>query len=149
MSTWRHLFIDGEYAKRQRILADLGADEVGSRPGATSHSIYEELWHITKWQNVILSRTEEKYQAWLHGPKFPAQPAPENEAEWQTLVDEFLTGLATIVQLSDSERNLVSELTHGYTFREGLEALATHNAFHLGKIVAIRQMMGRWADANG
>jgi hypothetical protein len=32
----------------------------------------------------------------------------------------------------------------GVTFAERLEGLAVHNAYHLGKIVALRQVIDAW-----
>ena len=31
-----------------------------------------------------------------------------------------------------------------FTFGDAIQILATHNAYHLGKIVALRQFMGAW-----
>jgi hypothetical protein len=36
------------------------------------------------------------------------------------------------------------EMNPGETMRDVLHSLAVHNAYHMGKIVALRQIMGFW-----
>ncbi len=43
-----------------------------------------------------------------------------------------------------SPERLTMETDPGLTMADNLVGLAIHNAYHFGKIVAIRQMMGVW-----
>lgn len=43
MDKWQHLFVDGEYAAREKILSDLTLEQVTFLPSRLSHSIYDEL----------------------------------------------------------------------------------------------------------
>jgi len=47
MGQWQHLFIDGEFMSRARLLSGLTVEQVSVRPPGLPHSIYEELWHTT------------------------------------------------------------------------------------------------------
>lgn len=77
MDLFRHLFVDGEFAERSRILADLDLEHVTTRPGAAPHSIYEELWHLTRWQHVVVYRDMEAYEEWEKNRNFlPPSPPP-------------------------------------------------------------------------
>ena len=58
MDHWEHLFLDGEFMPRGRLLSGLTVDQVNARPAGIVHSIYDELWHTTKWQSVVLQRGE-------------------------------------------------------------------------------------------
>jgi hypothetical protein len=63
---------------------------------------------------------------------------------WEDLVREFLAGAETAVELGRSPEALMEEVTPGVTLAERLEGLAVHNAYHLGKIVALRQVIDAW-----
>lgn len=143
MNKWQHLFVDGEYMERARMLSGLTLEQVKRVASAHSHSIYDELWHTTKWQHIIVMRDEEQYREWQESALYPTQP-PATEAEWAALVKQFLDGLQTALQWADSPEKLATELDPGVTMADALHSLAVHNAYHLGKIVAIRQAIGAW-----
>jgi hypothetical protein len=63
---------------------------------------------------------------------------------WEDLVTEFLAGSETAAGLGRSPEALKKELRPGVTLADELESLAVHNAYHLGKIVALRQVIGAW-----
>ncbi|HEY0003251.1 MAG TPA: DinB family protein [Pyrinomonadaceae bacterium] len=142
MDKWRHLLIDGEFAERKRILEGLTLDQATRRPSAHSHTIYEELWHATRWQKIIVMRDEQLYAEWARGQTFPAGP-PATEEEWTALVDEFLDGLERALDWTAPEK-VKLEIDPGVTMGDALHSLAVHNSYHLGKIVALRQAIGAW-----
>jgi uncharacterized damage-inducible protein DinB len=143
LNKWRHLFTDGEFMTRERMLSGLTLEQVNERPSAHSHSIYEELWHTTKWQHIVVMRDEDEYAKWEANVLYPAEP-PASEAEWSALVAEFLAGLEGALGWADSPEKLGTKLDPGVTMADALHSLAVHNAYHLGKIVAIRQAIGAW-----
>ena len=141
MTTWKHLFLDGEFSPRERLLSGLTLEQVTRRPAGASHSIYEELWHATTWQRIVVERDEVGGEAWLGGgPDYPSQP-PDREQAWQDLVTAFLAGAAKAVAWG---QQLGTETDPGGTMADALHSLAIHNAYHLGKIVALRQLIGAW-----
>ncbi len=71
---WSFLFLNGEFAPRSYILAGLTLQQVGTRPGGASHSIYEELWHTVDWQRIVLERDEVAIRHWEENVSFPPQP---------------------------------------------------------------------------
>jgi hypothetical protein len=52
----RHLFFDGEFMSRARLLSGLTLEQVGHRAKGASHSIYEEVWHLVAWQRIVVER---------------------------------------------------------------------------------------------
>ncbi|MEW5701388.1 MAG: DinB family protein [Candidatus Zixiibacteriota bacterium] len=144
MSTWRHLFLDGEFSPRLRLLSGLTLAQVLRRPAGASHSIYEELWHTAKWQTIVVGRDQAARDAYLsEGFQYPDQ-TPDDEQAWSALVKEFLLGAEKAVEWGQSSEEQAAEVEVGVTVRDVLEGLAVHNAYHLGKIVALRQAIGAW-----
>jgi hypothetical protein len=144
MGRWEHLFIDGEFMSRARLLSGLTVEQVSVRPSGHSHTIYEELWHTTKWQSIVVQCDEAAAAAWMDGGQdFPSE-APGNERMWEDLVTEFLAGSETAVALGRSPKALLEKVNPQGTLAERLESLAVHNAYHLGKIVALRQIIHAW-----
>ena len=110
MSQWEHLFIDGEFMSRARLLSGLTVEQVSVRPTGLPHTIYEELWHTTKWQSIVVQCDEPAAAAWIDGGQdFPSE-APGNERMWEDLVSEFLAGSETAVELGRSPEALMEEV---------------------------------------
>ena len=144
MAQWAHLFLDGEFMSRARLLSGLTVAQVSMRPPGLPHTIYEELWHTTKWQSIVVRCDDAAAAAWIDGgQQFPSE-APGNERMWEDLVTEFLAGSETAVALGRSPDALMNEVRPGVRLADSLESLAVHNAYHLGKIVALRQVIDAW-----
>jgi len=138
MHILEHLFLVGEFAERARLLSGLTLEQVTVRPEGTSHSIYEELWHLVGYQQSIIAPG---------GPPpdnlFPTT-VPEDEDEWHRLVELFLTGARTAAELGQTPARLAEEVEPGLTLADELNCVAVHNAYHFGKILALRQRIGAW-----
>lgn len=143
MDKWKHLLVDGEFAARARILSGLTLEQVTRRLSPQSHTIYEELWHTTRWQNIVVNRDEELYEDWQTGDLYPPS-APASEREWSALAEEFLAGLDKALEWADSPEKLAAEVDPDFTMADALRSLAVHNAHHFGKILALRQALGAW-----
>lgn len=143
MDLYRHLFVTGEFAERGKILAGLSLDQVNRVPLGAPHSIYGELWHLTRWQSIVAFRDEDLHHEWERGEDFPSTPAA-SLADWQELVQSYLAGVDRVLSWADSPERLAVESDPGITMADNLASLAVHNAYHFGKIVAIRQQLGAW-----
>ena len=141
---WNHVFAEGEFMKRERLLSGLSLEQVTARPGMVPHSIYDELWHAAEWQRIVVERDETLGEAWLEGGEpFPSE-VPVRVEEWQRLVEKFLGGAREAAKWGESLEGRGEELEPGWPAADVLASLATHNAYHLGKIVALRQVLGAW-----
>jgi len=137
MDIWEHLFLTGELSARAVLLSGLTLEQVVLRPDGASHSIYEELWHAAAYQRFIVDREKEV------GDVYPSA-APEHEQQWHDLVGRFLDGARDAVALGQAPERLAVEVEPGVTMADELHCVAVHNAYHLGKIVALRQRIGAW-----
>lgn len=129
---------------RERLLAGLRFEQVTARSGGAPHSIYDELWHAAQWQRIVVERDEDAGEQWSEGgDPFPGA-APEHEREWLALVEMFLTGARQAAEWGESVGGGDEELEPDWTVADVLASLAAHNAYHFGKIVALRQALGAW-----
>jgi uncharacterized damage-inducible protein DinB len=124
------------------------------------HTIYEELWHATYWQQVMLDRVNGLGTASPQHNAMSFPGADEIRAEsWAGLCQRFLAGANEAAALADSgdESKLNARVlcpspdspARSMTVREQLESFAAHNAYHFGRIVQLRQMLGSWPPPSG
>jgi DinB superfamily len=145
MNQLQILFTDAEFAEPKRILQGLGLEHVGLQLNNQGHSIYEELYHLVNWQEIILWRVKNPDGERLdNGTDFPPTQAPANQTDWQDLVKKCLRGIEEVIAFAGQTENWDNPLGSGDTVRERLSKLAVHNAYHFGKIVMIRQHLGIW-----
>ena len=137
MHILEHLFLVGEFPERAHLLSGLTLEQVTLCPNGASHSIYEELWHVVAYQESIIGSGDPD------GDRFPSA-APEHEHQWHDLVRRFLDGARAAAALGQAPERLALEVEPGLTLADELNSVAVHNAYHLGKIVALRQRIGAW-----
>ena len=135
MNNLEHLFLFGEFPERAHLLSGLTLEQVTLCPEGASHSIYEELWHVVAYQQSVVASGDP------NGDRYP-RAAPEHEDEWHDLVRVFLDGARAAAALGPER--LALEVEPGVTMADELNSVAVHNAYHLGKIVALRQRIGAW-----
>lgn len=137
MHNLEHLFLTGEFPVRARLLSGLTLEQVTQCPDGASHSIYEELWHVVAYQQSIIEPGE---------PTLDVYPrtVPESEHQWHDLVRVFMDGARAAAAMAQAPERLAREVEPGLTMEDELNSVAVHNAYHLGKIVALRQRIGAW-----
>lgn len=137
MHILEHLFLSGEFPERVRLLSRLTLEQVTLRPEGASHSIYEELSHAVAYQQSIVAPAEPVMEI------YPTS-VPERDEQWRDLVQLFLDGARAAAAMSQEPERLAREVDPGVTMADELSSVAVHNAYHLGKIVALRQRIGAW-----
>jgi len=133
MHILEHLFLVGEFPPRAHLLSGLTLEQVTLRPDGASHSIFEELWHVVGYQQSIIDPGDPV------GDVYPSA-VPEHEHQWH----DFLDGARAAAALGQEPERLALEVEPGVTLADELNSVAVHNAYHLGKIVALRQRIGAW-----
>jgi len=142
-----------------KILEGLGEDLAHRVPHGAPHSIYEEVWHMVFWQQVTLD--------WIAGVEtpFPASPRDgfptvldvERET-WNELRTRFLRGAEQGAAAARDTSRLETPVrcpsrpgqpVRVMSVRDQLESLGAHNAYHLGRVVLLRQSIGAWPPPSG
>ncbi len=148
---------DSYAAPPAHIIEGLDEEAAHQRLPGVPRTIYDELWHIGFWQQISLD--------WIRGvdtlyPTHPADTFPCDAATetWSALCQRFLRTSAQAAALTRDDDALTRVIhcparpgdpTRTMTVREQLESLAAHNAYHLGRIVLMRQLLGAWPPPSG
>ena len=69
---------------------------------------------------------------------------PDHEQQWHVLVQQFLEEARAAIAVAQEPSRLAVAVEPGLTMGDELYCLAMHDAYHLGKIVALRQRIGAW-----
>jgi uncharacterized damage-inducible protein DinB len=150
---------DSAAAPPAHILEGINSELAHESLQFAPHTIYEELWHITFWQQVTLD--------WVSGIEtpFPVEPAAgfpkKGDADvepWDQLRQRFLASLQEVAAVAEDEAGHDKQVrcpsrpgnpVRIMTVREQLESLAAHNAYHFGRIVLLRQLRQAWPPPSG
>ncbi len=121
----------------------------GKRPKGLPHSPWELLEHlrIAQWDILDFSRNPNyKEQTWPDD-YWPKTPAPPSDAAWDESVAAFCRDRQEMIDLvTDPATDLYAKIPHGSgqtILREAL-LVADHNAYHVGQLVLVRQLLGAW-----
>jgi uncharacterized damage-inducible protein DinB len=152
----RNLIGNGYGAPPAHILEAINEEMAHRRHPGAPHTIYEELWHLVFWQKLTLDWIEGKPTPY---PEHSSEGFPTSKDEtWEMVRERFLRGAEQMAELAGSDAQLgtnvicqsrTPEPPRTKTLREHLEGEATHNAYHLGRIVLLRQLFGTWPPPSG
>lgn len=152
----RAIIGNSAFTPAANILQNLSSTHSHAKPVETvPHTIYVEVWHMAFWQDLSLD--------WVQGkptpvPEHAAGGFPSHtEESWESLRDRFLHGVCNAAAIANDTDRLEHPVNcptfdnphRSMTIREQLESLAAHNAYHLGRVVLIRQLMSLWPPPSG
>jgi uncharacterized damage-inducible protein DinB len=152
----RTLISNGVGAPPANVLEAIDEEMACRRYPGTPHSIYEEVWHLAFWQDLSLD--------WINGkstpyPEHASAGFPVSTAEqWSAVRERFLRGAEEAAAIAGNATQLESLVVclsrepdppRTMTAREQIEGVAAHNAYHLGRVVLLRQLFGAWPPPSG
>lgn len=134
-------------------VADFPPDFINKKPPNTPYSFWHFVEHlrITQWDILEFVRNPRHVS-----PDYPAgyRPAPESKTDaagWRKSCDGFRVDIEALREMvRDETLDLLVPIPHapGYNiFREILLAV-DHNAYHIGEIAIMRQIMDIWPAGN-
>lgn len=136
-------------------LEGLSTEDAFRAPAAGVHHVAAVLAHMEFWQAWFLGRCDGSAAA-MASSAAEGWP-PVSPAEWPPLVGRFRSGLERAVALGEAADRLSQPIVPpielpplaGYAVRDALIHVAQHNSHHLGQIIVIRQLLGRWPPPAG
>jgi uncharacterized damage-inducible protein DinB len=160
MSELVEALIGESYAARPaHVLDRLSAEQAATRVAGSPRTIYDEVWHLLFWQQMTLD--------WVRGVETPYPERPEDafpgEAQrvaepWDALRQQFLAALEQTAEMAHDTAGLgrmvrctsrPGQPVRTMSVGDQLLSSAAHNAYHLGRVVLLRQMIGAWPPAGG
>jgi hypothetical protein len=127
------------------------ANKRGVKPSGSRHSAWELLEHtrIAQWDILEFSRNPKHVSPDWPSGYWPKTPKPPNSKAWDKSVKSLENDLKSMADLiMDPKTDLFSRIPHGSgqtVLREAL-LVADHNSYHLGQFVALRRLLGSWAE---
>jgi hypothetical protein len=133
----------------EAAVADFPAAHFNTCPLNVSYTPWHLLEHLRITQADILEFIRNPKYVYLNWPDdyWPAVDAQADAAAWQATIAGFKAdnqALQAIV--ADPAKDLYTPLAHGEgqnILREIL-VVADHNAYHIGELAILRQVMGTW-----
>ena len=130
-------------------IADFPLGYINSKPPNSPYSFWHFVEHLRIAQGDILEFIRSPRHV---SPKYPEgyRPRPEEKTDakgWRKSIEGVLADLEALQEIvRNPKTDLFAPLPHapGYTvFREVVLA-ADHNAYHIGELAIMRQVMGIW-----
>lgn len=139
----------GTHIEAANTFAGLDWKSAGARPEGIPHSIFQLLNHMVYWQDWATQWLDGKEPSLpRHAPdSWPGGTEPANREEWEQAVRAFRSGLRN---LNRNARAADLFAKQGRKTRlEMLQTLASHNSYHAGQVVLLRQLLGAWPPPSG
>ena len=140
---------EGAHVGSLGIFDGVDWEVAGRLPAGAPHSLFQVLNHLVYWQDWVVK--------WLAGKKppipkhasgsWPGNVSPANKQEWELAVQAFHKGLTALERGARSSDLLAKRGSK--TGLEMLQAIASHNSYHIGQATLLRQMLGAWPPPSG
>jgi hypothetical protein len=131
------------------VVADFPLRHINSKPPNTPYSFWHFVEHIriTQWDILEFIRNPDHVS-----PSYPEgyRPRPEAKTDaegWRRSVAGVLADLEALQEIvRDPKTDLFAPLPHapGYTVFREIVLAADHNAYEVGELAIMRQVMGLW-----
>ncbi len=135
----------------EQAVVDFPLDLMNVKPPHVEYTPYHLVEHLRLCQWDILD--------YIRNPNYKELPWPDgywsprdavaDAAAWQHSVEQFLSDRQAIGDIvRDPSTDLHAPIPHGYnghTILREVLVVADHNAYHIGELGILRQIMGAWA----
>lgn len=126
----------------------------GKRPAGAPHSPWELVEHMRLAQFDILDfcvNPKYKEHRWPDD-YWPSSRGPNSDADWKKSIAQFRRDRRALQRLAaDESLDLAATIPHGsgQTYLRELVLVADHNAYHVGQLILVRQLLGIWKPKTG
>ncbi|MGC8492859.1 MAG: DinB family protein [Syntrophobacteraceae bacterium] len=135
----------------EEIVPDFPLEHINEKAAQVPYSFWQLVEHMRIAQWDILEFIRDPAHISPHYPE-GYRPGPEERADenaWQKTLAGFRADLESLIAMVENPKtDLFAPLAHApdYTvFREVVLA-ADHNAYHLGELAILRQVMNLWPE---
>ncbi len=137
---------DGAHVNFDAAVKDMPANLQGKRPPGCAHSPWELLEHLRIAQSDILEFVRNPKHVSPEFPRgyWPNTPAPPSAKAWENSVKAFHADSKALKELASHADLLGQRAPDGQSLLRKLLLVADHNAYHLGQLVLVRQLLRAW-----
>lgn len=135
----------------EEAVADFPLQRINERPPNLPYTPWHLIEHLrlAQWDILDFMRNPD-YEApqWPQG-YWPGREERTDEQGWQESIEAIQSDLAELqTMVTDPELDLSAELPHapGYTYMREFTLVIDHNAYHIGELAVLRQVMGAWPE---
>jgi len=133
----------------EEAVADFPDQAMNERPPNVGYTLWHLVEHLRLTQWDILDYVTNPAYVEREWPReyWPDPSATATRADWDASVAGFLADRAALRSLVlDEGRDLVAVIagTPGHTLLREVRIVADHNAYHVGELAILRQVMGSW-----
>jgi uncharacterized damage-inducible protein DinB len=123
--------------------------DLSAKPEGVPWTLWELFEHIriAQWDIVEFSKSAEHQSPEFPKGYWPESSQPQDADAWEQSVASFRRDLASMKALVlDPEVDLHAKIPHGdgQTILREAMLVADHNTYHLGQMVLVMKMLGRW-----
>ncbi|MGD9093693.1 MAG: DinB family protein [Anaerolineales bacterium] len=136
-----------------QAVADFPLEAINSHPPNVDYTPWHLLEHIriAQWDILEFSRDPGHVSPeWPEG-YWPNPEAQADQAQWEETILSFRRDLKALQEIiKDPSTDLYSDLPHapGYNILREILLVADHNAYHIGELAILRQVMGLWPSGS-
>lgn len=125
------------------------AEKRGERRPGQPHTLWRLLEHlrIAQWDILEFSRRADNVSPEWPDGYWPPEDGPPDEGAWETSVEAVQRDREAFAELLAGEgRDLFAPFPwgQGQTLLRQALLIADHNAYHVGQMVLVRQLLGIW-----
>jgi len=134
-------------------VANFPQAHINTKPQGLNYSFWHLIEHIRICQWDILDYIRNPDYAWPDFPKdyWPAHDATTDHAGWDKTIAQFKADSEALVQIIHNPNNdLHAQIVHGspgHSIMREILVVADHNAYHIGELGILRQIMGLWPQS--
>ncbi len=139
----------------EEAVADFPMDKINVRPPNVNYTPWHLLEHLRICQWDILDYMRNAHYKYVKWPDdyWPASDSEADEAAWNASIESFRRDLQAIKNIiNNPETDLYAQIPHGepgHTILREILVVASHNAYHIGELAVLRQVMDAWPDSHG
>jgi uncharacterized damage-inducible protein DinB len=137
------------HLKPEAAFAGLPFGQWGRRPTGAPHTAWQLLEHLRFTQHDILefSRNPDYDEPTWPDDYWPKEDAPADQAALTRSLAEFAADAKAMEALvEDAKTDLFAKIPwgNGQTILREAMLVADHNAYHLGQLIVVRELLGQW-----
>jgi hypothetical protein len=143
--------LQGEQAHMSfdQAISGFPLEHINTRPPNVTYTPWHLLEHMRIAQRDILEfirNPDHVSPEWPNG-YWPGGKHEVDENQWQETIEAFRSDLRSLEEIAkDPQTDLYADLPHatGYNILREILVAADHNAYHIGELGVLRQVMGAW-----